>query len=197
VYVPSPKQAAQLQALLEADGLTRPTQPTTTLTLVPAKAKTQPSPRPMPKATVALLVDSPNAYKSAKIFGESARPDYPAIKALAAIYGQVVCSKIFVNPGYRSSGSCTAHAGFKLVKGTDHDVDFLVVTNAMHAVVSGIATLVVVSGDHRFRDTQEVCKRLGIQYVTIGVPCCTNRELMAGGKFHRMPIIHPGLQTAA
>lgn len=148
------------------------------------------------RSFVGLLVDSPNASKSARDFGDNARPDYPAIRRIAEQYGRVTTSCMFVNPGFQTSTDWRK-LGYELVRGTDHDVDHLVVSTAMRLVASGIHSLVVVSGDHRFRHTQHVCARLGIRYVTVGIPAHTDQRLMAGGEFRRLPVYQMKRSIAA
>jgi|ERR1039458_1042177 hypothetical protein len=164
MYVPNKKQRAMIQRQFAADNLS-----------VPATFR----------PPVALLIDSPNAFNTAKTLGEAVRPDYRAIRAIASSYGYLERAQIFVNPGFKNPGRW--EPDFEVVRGTDRDCDHLVVSSAVAALASGTQILIVVSGDHRFLEIAEVCVRLGVRFIAIGVPGRTNRRLRTAFGFHPLP----------
>ena len=94
-------------------------------------------------------------------------------------------AQIFVNPGFKNPGRWEPE--FEVVRSTDHDCDHWVVSSAVAALASGAQVLVVVSGDHRFVEIAEVSVRLGVKFISIGVPGCTNRRLKTDFRFHPLP----------
>ncbi len=198
MYIPTHKQVATLQRLMEADGLipskkhVYATVPSTSGT-----PRTAPFKLVQPQNRVAILVDTPNASKSVKVYGEQARPDYAALTRLASGYGSVQTAIAFINPGYRTSCNWASRLGYRVVRGSDHDVDHLVVSTAVEVLAKGVSTLVLVSGDHRFCDVQSLCGRLNVRYVAVGVPSCTNLKLRKAGAFHALPVLQRHQTIAA
>ncbi|HUN86663.1 MAG TPA: NYN domain-containing protein [Terracidiphilus sp.] len=175
MYVPSKKQRALIKQQFAEDNLATPfssSQPSTPATFEPE---------------VALLIDSQNAYHAAKKSGESTRPDYSGIRDIAASYGRLGRAQIFVTTSFKNPSRWEPE--FSVVRSTDQDVDYWLVTYAVEAIAAGVKTLVVVSGDHRFLEVADICVRLGIRFIAIGVPECTSRRLKTDFEFHPMPTV--------
>ena len=189
MYVPTRHQSALLQRLMEADGLVSPIESSSNVgTEARASAGTNFVCNKPAATNVGILIDTPNATKTAKVYGMDIRPDYSAVRKLAAGYGEIRSALAFVNPGYKTSTAWASRLGYTIVRGTDHDVDHLVVSTAVELLAKGIETLVVVSGDHRFSNIQNICDRLRIRYVAIGVPSRTSASLKKTGSFYPLPV---------
>jgi hypothetical protein len=138
---------------------------------------------------VALLVDEPNAYFSARSVGEGVRPDYQEILKIAKSYGTVAQALLIVNPGARIPEKTLPE--YEIVRGTDLDCDHLVISCAVAALAVGINVMVLVSGDHRFIDIGKVCMRLGVKFVAVGMPHSTSHLLKTKFPYHPMPTFEP------
>ncbi len=173
MYVPSQKQRLETQRLMSEDGLI--CQPVSALLSCPK---------------VALFVDSVNILKSTRrTYGELARPDYRRIRELSASFGVVVRSEFFINTGFAGSTARIAAMGYTIVRSTDHDLDYLMMTRAVEAISQGFSALVLATGDHRFSAIAKICARLRLPCAAISLRgSVSNRLLAATTSFLEIPL---------